>query len=111
MYDAKLRDGDVVLEPSARIAAVRGADARLQRAYILIKTKKGSFKYNRELGADYDALASAKNEAELEQILNEALAPLDDAYVRVVSAGQSVTAEIVCGDKTRTTEVTPNGNI
>ena len=51
MVDAMIKNGCLVAAPTGDLAQVDGADALFQRSVIAMTVPKGSFIYNRELGA------------------------------------------------------------
>lgn len=106
MYDAVIINGDAELDGCGRVKTVTGSDALLQRAYVSLCVKKGSFKYNRELGVDSDALLRCQRREEAELVLNEALAGLDNTAARVtVFEAHRLVVEVSAGEQTKVWEV------
>lgn len=87
MRDIKLMNGDVLMDSCGRPVVLEGSKARLQSAEIISTVEKGSFIYNRELGADIASVDSDSEDADgrMELVINEALARYGDIYARVTT--------------------------
>lgn len=109
MIDAKIKNGDVAVDAAGRIARIGDIDARFQRAMICMTVPKGSFVYDRELGAlNSVSLPDAKTEL----LLNEALAKYEDAAVSLIERDDSgIRVCITIGGESRTEEVRYYGNL
>ena len=108
MVDAMIKNGCLVAAPTGDLAQVDGADALFQRSVIARTVPKGSFIYNRELGAgEYP-----ENEEKLSLVLREATAFDENAAVSVTRIGEnSVTAVVTINGESRETEVRQFGSI
>lgn len=87
--DIKIDSGDIALRPNkAYEEKVSGSDEIFQRIKLILSTKKGSFIYDRDFGADYiDAdFSTERNFKLLNLILNEAVADIEGAAVELLSA-------------------------
>lgn len=112
MIDAKLKKGDLLRSAAGQVETVSERDALFQRAMIRMGARRGSFVYDRSLGArhEFDAAdAYAKEKAEL--VLNEALAGLGNTYVQVRNLGDSIGVTITIDGESREEEVRLYGNV
>lgn len=50
--DTAIYDGDFCLNERGKIKSIFGIDEILQKIYIMLKVKKGSFAYDRNLGSE-----------------------------------------------------------
>lgn len=82
---SRLRDGDYKLDSHGRIVQAYGVDEIIERALIRLKAKKGSFKYDMELGSSLllTDLTSADNDT-LFMLISEALSPIREISVKQV---------------------------
>lgn len=101
--DFRINNGDAVIDSAGKADSITGADELLQRAYICIAVKKGSFIYNRELGSEI-YLLDKKDERladKLFLVMNEALINCRgvEAEIKEIN-GDNVTVRLVCGEKT-----------
>lgn len=111
MTDAKLKNGDIVLDSAGRFEMLDDLDARFQRAMICITAEKGRFIYDRELGvADFEA-GVAEFKDKTEQEINEALARLKNTSAKVVEAGKKLVVTITVDGESRTEEVHTYGQV
>ena len=104
MIDAKIKNGDLGGQTApAELPISGGSDALFQRALICMTVPKGSFVYDRELGAlNSVSLPDAKTEL----LLNEALAKYEDAAVSLIERDDSgIRVCITIGGESRTEEV------
>ena len=109
MIDALIRNGDVATDGTGSIVRAEGADALFQRALLCLTVPKGSFVYNRELGA---LPGGEGNAGKRELILGEALAAYPNTAVRVTGMTDDATAVTITIDgESRETEVRHYGSI
>lgn len=109
MVDASIKNGDVAVDSAGRIEMIGEPDAGFQRAVICMTVPKGSFIYDRELGAeDVDGATDAK--AEL--LLNEALAKYENTSVSLIEQkDRGITVRITIDGESRIEEVRHYGNL
>lgn len=93
MRDIKLKNGDILTDSCGNPIVLEGVDARLQSAELISGIEKGSFVYNRELGADLSC--GTADEGRLELAINEALAGYGDIYARVSTDTGEVKTEFI----------------
>lgn len=109
MIDIKIQNGDVVTDGTGRFSVISGKDAMFQRAVLCMTVPKGSFVYNRELGA---LPGGEGNAGKRELILGEALAAYPNTAVRVTGMTDDATAVTITIDgESRETEVRHYGSI
>ena len=108
MVDAKLSGGDLIADSAGNALDICGADALFQRALICVGVPRGSFIYDRSLGAR----RSGSDLQRTELLLNEALADHPNTSARVLdSAGETLMLQITINGESRTEEVRYNGNV
>ena len=109
MIDAKIIDGDVATDCGARFCEISGTDALFQRAIVCMTVPRGSFIYDRELGAGMCAQNSA---AKRELSFDEALAKYENTSVRVTGITGSAAEVLVTIDgESREMEVQSYGDV
>ncbi len=104
MTDVKIENGDIVLDSSGNTVLLNDFDARFQQAVVCIKSKKGSFVYDRELGSELDSsknLSAAQTEFEI----NAALARFDGVTASVTDSSEGLCVKLTIDGETRVTEV------
>lgn len=111
--DVRISDGDVLLSAAGMTEYLCGVHEAAQRVRIAASVDKGSFIYNRALGADYAALDERQPLTEsLDMLIREAAAGAADTEVSVTSADEhSAVLRITHGGETVTTEVDLYGNV
>ena len=113
MIDAKIENGDTVVDSSGNVVMISDSDALFQRAVMCISAKLGSFIYDRKLGsrlAEFDlTVTNAKGRAEV--LANESLADFEDTYAEVLELGDKLKLKITIDGESRTEEVRLGGNI
>lgn len=100
--DFRLTDGDSVIDSSGKAERITGEDELLQRAYICIAVKKGSFIYNRELGSEIHLLNKSDDRLadKLLLVMNEAIMDCKGVTVQIIKiSGGKVTVKLTCGSK------------
>jgi len=108
MVDVKIKNGDVVTDSTGCPVYVEGLDALFQRAVLRMTPPRGSFIYNRELGAE----RCGEDCARTELLLAEALAGYADTQVRVLQIdGGVISAELTIGGESRVEEVRRYGDV
>lgn len=109
MIDAKLKNGDLATDTGGCVEIISGADAAFQRAVICMTAKKGSFVYDRGLGAPQRDPGDTER---LALSFSEALAALEDSEINSVRLenGAAVVSLTVNGE-TREAEVRTYRNI
>lgn len=110
MIDAKMKNGDLVVDTGGNVVATHGVDAAFQRAVISMTVPKGSFIYDRELGTPQDF---SENIDKMELSCMEGLAKFDYSDFYLVNAGDSgnVTFNMTIDSESREEEVLHYGNI
>ena len=89
--DVRIKDGDMVLDPTGNPVYISGAKEAFQRALFLIRTKAGTFVYNKGMGMS--AVTSVLTERDRENLrakLTEAVATVDGMQVYVTSAEELI---------------------
>lgn len=111
--DVRIKDGDVFLTAAGGTEYLSAAREAAQRALIAASTVKGTFIYDRSLGADYASLDGADLlKKRLDMLIREATAGIADAEVSVTSADavhKTATMTVSCRGTTITTEVDLHG--
>lgn len=109
MIDIKLQNGEIQTDSAGRYAVIEDRDALFQRAALNMTIAKGSFVYNRALGAE-PCLDSNPDKREL--VLGEALATYENTAVRVTGITADATAvEMTIDGESRETEVRHIGSL
>ncbi len=112
MTDVKLQNGDLALDSAGRPEMLGDRGARFQRAEIAMTVGRGSFIYNRSLGADYGSLTGAADpEKRAGQIFNEALADYSGTSAVILAVTDRAEAEITVNGETESREVRRYENI
>lgn len=95
--DTYITNGDHMLDEGGRPKAVFGEDERRQNAAFVLSVNKGSFKYNRELGTDHQALLDSDGEDERLLVLcREALADREDIRLAQAAIDRSAFRPRLC---------------
>lgn len=109
MIDARIKNGDVSTGSGAGFDEIEGADVLFQRALICMTVPKGSFIYDRELGASPLFPGDA---AKSELTFSEALAKYENTSVAVTGiTDEAAEVTITIGGESRETEVRSYGSI
>ena len=109
MIDAKLKNGDLATDTGGNVEMLSGADAAFQRAVICMTAQKGSFVYNRELGAPSCVPGDS---ARLALSYSEALAALEDSEINSVRLeNNAAIVSLTVNGETREAEVRTYRNI
>lgn len=83
--DTALKNGDFALNSYGKIYSINGLAETIQRCNLLLKVKKGSFCYNRNLGSNLHLLKYDENiKGNAILLVKEALAPLPQVSVKNV---------------------------
>ena len=113
MTDAKIKNGDTVVDSNGNYEMISDRDALFQRVKICIGARLGGFIYDRKLGSEIRGIAPdselAKERAEL--IINEALAQFENTKAVVTEYGEVIRLIITIDGESRDTEVRLYGNI
>lgn len=115
--DTLVENGSFAANVCGLPVSINSVDEACQRVRFSLLTRKGSFAYDRELGADYDYLFSkSKDDIDVRMFACEAIASQKEISVGTVSAqweDNSVTlsVEVIFAGESKITEVTINGNI
>ena len=108
-------DGDFIVNDSGGMKKIYGVEEACQRVRFILSTKKGSFVYNRELGADFSPVLDGFFEEEYrsklaEQLCREALVDQKDISVERVSLTDNngeyiLSLRVVFGEEKKNVEV------
>lgn len=81
--DTALYDGDFLLSNRNRVVKISGIEEILQKVFIILSVKKGSFCYNRNFGSELYKLRNYEDHLEerAKMLVEQALYNLD--YVKV----------------------------
>ena len=114
--DIRLVDGDISLSDSGSPEMIRGLDEAVQRVRMAASVSRGSFRYDRELGADYGSLSADDPlfEKKLEMLIREACAGIADTEVTLESvdtAARAAELRVSRGGASTITEVDLHGFI
>ena len=113
--DVRLGNGDVYLNAEGKTEYLCAADEAAQRALIAASVTKGSFRYDRSLGADYAAVGdTAMLTEKLDMLIREAAAGVGGAEVTVTGfdAERGIASlRVTHAGETITTEVDIHGNL
>lgn len=105
--DVKIKDGDMMLSASGSPIYTEGSEAVFQRALFCINTKRGTFRYNRNLGCSaVTSFLTDKDKENLRASLLEAVAHIEGLEVYVNSA-----QELVDGVKTADISLVYEGEV
>ena len=112
MRDVKWEYGDIVLDSAGRAELLSESDSEFQRALIRMTARRGSFIYDRELGADCGGISGELILKKYDQAFTEALAPYENTFARTVEQTEDgVRAEITVNGETKTEEVRHYGEL
>ena len=107
MIDVKITNGDVETDSAGSAKRISGRDVLFQRARLCMTVPKGSFVYDRELGAQRGVTA-----AQTELLLGEALVKYPGTLVHVLGMTDGVARVSVGIDgESGTEEVRSYGNV
>lgn len=115
--DILISDGDVRLSDCGEVTNITSIDEACQRARLIFSTKKGSFAYNRSLGADFSSVDSSDVPSKTAKLIcEEALASQKEISVGDVRLSQSsngalLNVEIIYNGENKTVEVDISENI
>lgn len=116
--DVKIKDGDMLLDASGNPVYVRDSQEIFQRALFLIKTRTGSFVYNKAMGCSaVTSMLTERDRENLKAKLQEAVASLDGLKVCVNSAEelidgtQKAEISLIYEGEEFLTEVTTDGKL
>ena len=113
--DTLVVNGDFAEDVCGLPLCINSAEEACQRVRFCLMTRRGSFAYDREFGADYDYLFS--DNADIRLFVCEAAARQKDIAVGEVSAqwedgSVELSVEVIFKGESSTVEVTlKNGNI
>lgn len=113
--DTYVTDGDFFQSKTGYPISICSLEEACQRVRFSLLTKKGSFAYDRQLGADYDYIFSEES-PDVRMFVAEAVSDQRDISIGSVAAERngssiSITAEVYFGDMSMETEVTIYGNV
>lgn len=109
--DTQLGNGDFIIDHCALPHSIADLEEACQRVKLILSVKKGSFKYNRELGCDYDILKNAVDVDKAARLMcEEALVCQRDIAVDSVSAakedsGLAITVGVMYDNRIGSVEV------
>lgn len=111
--DARIENGDIYLTSSGDTEYLSGVREAVQRALIAATAVKGTFIYDRSLGADYAAIGEEGiSLGRLDMLIREAAADIADTQVRVTgwdADHHTAALSVTYGGKTAATEVDLHG--
>lgn len=94
--DAKIKDGDMVLDSTGEPVMISGTEEMLQQVVMRITACKGGFIYNKEMGAEAVTDVSGEKECrKLEVILQEAVADMENISLSLDCASQLVDGKVL----------------
>ena len=109
MVDARIMGGDLATAATGDVETIGGADALFQRALLCMTVPKGSFVYDRSLGAA-ECVSTVPDKRAL--VLGEALAKYGNTAVCVTGIRDGVTAvRVTINGESRETEVQRYGDV
>ena len=114
--DVKITDGDIELLPDGAYMPISGLDEAIQHVRMAVLTNRGSFRYDRSFGLDFDAFSPEADDpaAQLDMLVKEAAADVGGVETEVLSYdAQTSTAQIKVSYRgsSAVTEVDFSGNI
>lgn len=114
--DVRLENGDIRVSDSGSREMIFGLEEAAQRVMLAASVMKGSFIYDRGLGADYSGLSldDPLLEEKLEMLIREAAAGIADAQVELESfspAGRIAALRVSRGSESMMIEVDLDGFI
>lgn len=86
MSDIKIENGDLASDVNGRVKEIEGLEEYLQRAFICLKMKRGSFCYQRDIGA-YKDLLETENGTELLKEAQAAVAKYPEINIEAAEEG------------------------
>ena len=113
--DTLVTDGDFYQNETGCPISIHSIEEACQRVRFCLLTRRGSFAYDRHLGADYDYIFEQEN-ADPRLFVADAIADEENISVGEVTAVRNnnkitLTVEVYFGDECMNTEVTINGNV
>ena len=84
--DLKVENGDIAVNEQGYPLRVYGTDEAWQRAALVLSINKGTYMYDRELGADWSCLSPEPTDEEVLLLCREALADHEEIYIESASA-------------------------
>ena len=109
MTDVLLENGCPVRDSKGNYVRLGDPDARFQRAVIAMTVRRGTFIYNRSLGARRNDVDARDLEQSVTLLLNEALAPYEHTSAEVFDLGDAIGVDVTVDDETREGEVRTYG--
>lgn len=109
MTDVLLENGCPARDSKGNYVRLGDPDARFQRAVIAMTVRRGTFIYNRSLGARRNDVDARDLEQSVTLLLNEALAPYEHTSVEVFDMGDAIGVDVTVDDETREGEVRTYG--
>ena len=113
--DVRIENGDIYLTPAGKTEYLSCVREAAQRVLIAAAVTKGSFRYDRSLGADYASLGTNDISRErLEMLIREAAAGIADTDIAVTgwdAEHRVASLSVTHGGKTITTEVDLYANL
>ena len=109
MTDVLLENGCPARDSKGNYVRLGDPDARFQRAVIAMTVRRGTFIYNRSLGARRNDVDARDLEQSVTLLLNEALAPYEHTSVEVFDLGDAIGVDVTVDDETREGEVRTYG--
>ena len=109
MTDVLLENGCPARDSKGNYVRLGDPDARFQRAVIAMTVRRGTFIYNRSLGARHNDVDARDLEQSVTLLLNEALAPYEHTSVEVFDLGDAIGVDVTVDDETREGEVRTYG--
>ena len=114
--DIRIENGDICLNDAGQSELIGGLEETAQRVRIAASALRGSFRYNRQLGADYSSVTAddplAKEKLEL--LIGEAAEGAADTRITLDSFDPDSRRAVIRlsrGDETMITEADLNGYI
>ena len=111
-------EGDYIVDDNGSMSKIYSIDEACQRVRFILSTKKESFVYNRELGADFSPVLDGYFDEVYgsklaEQLCREALVDYDDISIEGVSLAINngeyrLNMRVVFGEEKRNVEVLLN---
>lgn len=113
--DTLVMDGDFYQNTVGSPISIHSLKEACQRVRFCLLTKRGTFAYDRQLGADYEYLFSQET-ADPRLFVTDAVSDQKSISVGKVTAERNennitITVEVYYGGESRNTEVTINGNL
>ncbi len=113
--DTYVTDGDFYLNTTGHPIGIHSIEEACQRVRFSLLTEKGSFAFDRQLGADYDYIFF-ESDPDFRLFVMDAVSDQKDISIGEVTAERDgnyivITAQVFYGDESMNTEVRINGNI